>query len=442
MFSKKINLAKVANSVKPEQRQIAWQETELAAHVYFSLNTFVSTDEGTGRTEPQAFYPTDIDISSWVKTFKIAGMKGVLITAKHHDGFLIWPSKTTAYTVEHAPYLDGNGDIIRELSDECRKEGLKFGFSFSLCDRNTKKRGKEFDDFVCAQLEELLKNYGEIYEVKFDFSGEKIQDYDLKRYYDLIRKLQPNAAITNGLDARYVGNSRAVCRPEEWSVVTPVNAVQKIFKIDENAPNTFRTPDGEGKMQLDLGSRKALKKTNSLSWQPFYAEAKMRESLFYNKEEELRSMLLQKFKDLYFSVVGGNGVLELAVPIDRRGRIHEEEALTLESFGIDMDMLKRNPLVKNSSVTKSENEIVIDFGKEKIIKLIELGENIANGQQIERFSFYTLEKGNFKKAETHSIVGYKKLILPKKPTVTSAIKIVIEKTREFYDLKTLEIYSA
>ncbi len=449
--------------VVPEKRQLQWQETEFAAHVFFGLNTFVAMQEGTGKTEANAFYPTNIDVSSWTELFKSAGMNGVIITAKHSEGFCLWPSKTTEYTVANSPYLDGKGDIIKELSEACRKENLKFGFSFSLVDRNTKKTGKEYDDLICSQLEELLTSYGDIYEVKFLYTAEMPESCDFARYCSVVRKFQPDAVIVNGPDVRHVGNKKVVLRPEEWSVIEPVNDLQKITKIDKNKENTYRTPDGQSRMNLDLGSRKALKKANSLVWQPVMVDVSMRDDWFYNKEQDEVAMFLQRMKDIYFSTVGANACLELGIPIDQRGRVHEAETLTLRSFASDMDMLRAKPLLRNSKVTsncgnaenlKKENsyfdsgktdskiEITVDFGEEKIIKLIELGENIATGQQVEKFSIYTLEGKKFKKAETHSIIGYKKYILPKKPMVTSAMKIVIEETREFATLKKLEIYSA
>lgn len=465
MFSNKKDIVKFSNKVVPEKRQLLWQETDFVAHFFFGLNTFVTFGEDTGKIEANAFYPTDMDIPSWVKTVKDAGMKGVLITAKHHDGFCLWQTDTTSYSVASSPYLEGKGDIIRELSDECRKENIKFGFSFSLCDRNTDKKGDELEKLILSQLEELLTNYGEIYEVKLDLGGEK-PDIDMEKIYNLIRSCQPGTVISNGPDARHLGNTRVVCRPEEWSVIKPVSPWQKITKLDENKENTFRTPDGAGKMELDLGSRKALRKANSLCWQPYFADHSIRDSWFYKKEEDLRTMLLQKLKKLYFSVTGANGVLQIGIPIDQRGRIHEEETVTLQSFGVDMEMLTKNPLLDKSEISAScggnsvENlkknddtyfssgetngkiEITVNFGEDKIIKLIELGENIATGQQIEKFSVYTLEGRKFRKAETHSVIGSKKLIIPEKPMLTSAVKIVIEETRGFATLKKLEIYSA
>lgn len=463
MFRKN-DITEFTNKVLPEKRQISWQETDFTGHLFFGLNTFVGAQEGTGKTEPNAFYPTDIDVASWVKTLKDAGMKGVLITAKHHEGFCLWRTKTTDYSVANSPYLDGNGDIIRELSDECRKENMKFGFSFSLCDRNTDKKGEELEKLILSQLTELLTSYGEIYEVKLDLGGEK-PDVDIEKICKHIHSLQPCAVISNGPDARHLGNNRVVCRPEEWNVVKPVYEWQKMTKLNDSAP-VLRTPDGTGKMELDLGSRKALKKANALCWQPYFADISMRDSWFYTREEDLVTMLLQKLKNFYFSVAGSNGVLQVGIPIDQRGKIHEEETVTLQSFGIDMEMLKKNPLLKESEITSNcgeasvqnlkkdddtyfdsgktddKIEITVTFPEEKIIKLIELKENIATGQQIERFSIYTLEGKKFRKAETHSVVGSKKLILPQKPMVTSAVKIVIEETRGFATLKALEIYSA
>lgn len=466
LFKKKDNLIKALNTVVPEKRQIMWQETEFSALVYFGLNTFIGKQEGNGKTEPNAFFPTAIDIPDWISTFRSAGMKGAVLTVKHHDGFCMWRSKTTSYSMSSSPYRNSEGDIFREFTDACRDGGMKAGFQFSLCDRNTDKKGKELDDLICAQLTELLSDYGEIYEVKFDLGGEKLHDYDIERYVKLIRSLQPDAAIVNGPDVRHLGNTKAVCRKEEWNVIEPVNDLQKITKIDSSKENTYRTPDGIGQMQLDLGSVKALKKANSLCWQPVVVDYPMRDSWFYHRNEDEISMFLQNLKKLYFSTVGANSSLELGVPIDQRGQVHESEKLTLESFGIDMNILTKNPLLRtsrieanfgedtisnllnddstyyNSGEVNSPVEITVTFGEEKIIRLISLGENIATGQQIEKFSIYTSEGRKFKKAETHGAVGYKKLIIPEKPMVTSAIKIVIEKTREFATLKNLEIYSA
>lgn len=465
MFKKKTDITEYTNKVTPEKRQLLWMETDFVAHIFFGLNTFVRVQEGSGKTEPQAFYPTDIDVSSWVKTLKGAGIKGVLITAKHHDGFCLWRTKTTAYSVANSPYLDGNGDIIKELSDECRKEGLKFGFSFSLCDRNTDKKGEDLEKLILDQLEELLTSYGEIYDVKLDLGGEK-PDVDMDRIYSHIRALSPLTVISNGPDARHLGNAKMVCRQSEWNVIEPVCEYQKITKIDENKQNTFRSPDGAGRMELDLGSRKALKKANSLTWHPYFADISMRDSWFYLKEEDLRTMFLQRLKELYFMISGQGGVLQIGVPVDQCGRIHNEETVTLESFGIDMEMLMKNPVLKKSEITANcggdsvynlkkdddtyfssgetdgKIEITVNFGEEKIVRVLEICENIETGQQIESFSVYTLEGKKFKKAESHTVVGSKKLILPKKPMVTSAVKLVIEETRGFANIKKLEIYCA
>ncbi len=466
LFKKNKDLSKILSTVVPEKRQILWQETEFSALVYFGINTFLGKQEGNGKYETNAFYPTAINITEWIKTFKNAGMNGAILVVKHHDGFCLWRTKTTDYSVASSPYLDSQGDIFREFADECRKENLKVGIQYSLIDKNANKSGTEADDFICAQLTELLTEYGDIYEVKFDVDADKMQNYDIERYVNLIRSLQPDAAIVNGPDVRHLGNNKAICRPEEFNVIKPVNNLQKITKIDPLKPNTYRTPDGIGQMELDLGSQKALKKTNSLCWQPVVVDYPMRDHWFYHRFEDEISMFLQNLKKLYFSTVGANASLELGIPIDQRGQVHEAEKLTLNSFGSDMELLTSKPLFKASEVssdcgeeslkkfqngdsayfdsgkTDSPIEITVNFGEEKIIKMIALGENIESGQQVEKFSIYTLEGKKFKKAETHGAIGYKKLILPKKPMVTSAIKIVIEKTREFATLKTLEIYSA
>lgn len=463
MFRKKTDITEYTNKVIPEKRQLGWQETDFVAHIFFGINTFLCGQESYGQTEPQFFYPTDIDIPSWVKTLRTAGVKGVLITAKHHDGFCLWRTKTTEYSVANSPYLDGQGDIVKELSDECRMAGMKFGFSFSLCDRNTTKKGEELEQLILDQLSELLTSYGEIYDVKLDRGGE-MPDVNMDKIYSHIRAISPCTVISNGPDARHLGNTKMVCRQSEWNVVEPVCDMQKIIKIDGNKENTFRKADGAGTMELDLGSRKALKKANSLCWHPYFADVSMRDSWFYNKEEDLRTMFLQRLKELYFAVAGQGGVLQIGIPVDQCGRIHAEETVTLESFGIDMSMMTKNPVLKNSEITancggnsvqnlKNDDvtyfssgktdgkiEITVNFGEEKIVRLLEICENIETGQQIEAFSVYTLEGKKFKKAESHTTVGSRKLIVPKKAMVTSAVRFVIEETRGFANIRKLEIY--
>ena len=219
-----MNLEQRLASVCPHPRQIAWQETEFYAFVHFTVNTFTDKEWGDGTESPEIFNPVDFDVCQWVAAIKSAGMRGLILTCKHHDGFCLWHSKLTEHSVEYSPF---KRDIVKEVSKACREGGIKFGVYLSPWDRNSPLygSGKPYDDYFCGQLEELLTGYGEVFSVWFDGAcGEgpngKKQYYDWERYYSVIRRLQPNACISVcGPDVRWCGNEAGYTRPSEWSVV-------------------------------------------------------------------------------------------------------------------------------------------------------------------------------------------------------------------------------
>ncbi len=229
--------------IVPAPRQIAWQEIEFSAFVHFGMNTFTDREWGDGKENPSLFNPTDFDARQWVKVIKEAGMKMLILTAKHHDGFCLWPTKTTTHSVKHSPWRKGNGDVVREVATACREAGIKFGIYLSPWDRHEPTYGDSpaYNDFFRCQLRELLTGYGEIAEVWFDGAcGEgpsgKRQVYDWPSYYKLVRELQPEAVIFGmGPDVRWVGTESGYGRETEWSVV-PV-------KIKEPPTPTHETTD-------------------------------------------------------------------------------------------------------------------------------------------------------------------------------------------------------
>ncbi|MEA4983533.1 MAG: alpha-L-fucosidase, partial [Paludibacter sp.] len=233
-------LIQAAISVKPSDRQMAWQEMEYYGFIHFGINTFTGQEWSDGTNSPRLFNPTELDAGQWVKTFKNAGMKGLILTAKHHDGFCLWPSRTTNYSVKQSPWRNGNGDLVREVADACRREGIKIGIYISPWDRNHPTYGDSpaYNKVFMNQLTELLTNYGELFEVWFDgANGEgpngKVQQYDWESYYTLIRRLQPNAVIAvMGPDVRWVGNEAGKGRDPEWSVLPIGVASQKSIAGD------------------------------------------------------------------------------------------------------------------------------------------------------------------------------------------------------------------
>ena len=213
--------------VRPDKRQVEFQKVEFYAFIHFTINTYTGKEWGDGTESPEIFMPDHLDAAQWVTAIKDAGMRGLILTCKHHDGFCLWPSRYTRHSVAASPYKGGKGDIVREVADACQAAGIKFGVYLSPWDRNSELygRGEEYDDYFVNQLTELLTNYGPVFDVWFDGAcgegaGGMRQCYNWERYYEVIRKLQPDACINVcGPDIRWCGNEAGDTRDAEWSVV-------------------------------------------------------------------------------------------------------------------------------------------------------------------------------------------------------------------------------
>ena len=253
--------------IVPSSRQLAYQATEFYAFFHFGMNTYTNREWGDGTETPQIFNPTEFVADQWVSAAQNAGMKGVILTCKHHDGFCLWPTRYTSHSVVSSPWKNGRGDVVWEVSEACRRYGMKFGIYLSPWDRNKPcyGSGKEYDDYYLAQLTELLTGYGDIFSVWLDGAcGEgpngKKQIYDWKRYYECVRKYQPDACIcVCGPDIRWCGNEAGDVRKSEWSVVPARTAFAE--SVQERSQ---QTDDKEFRMRRitsdmeDLGSRRAL----------------------------------------------------------------------------------------------------------------------------------------------------------------------------------------
>ena len=223
-------LARIAQ-VCPAPRQLAWQRLERTAFFHFGINTFTDREWGTGKEDPKRFNPTKLDCRQWIRAIKVAGFKLAILTAKHHDGFCLWPSKLTTHSVASSPWRDGKGDVVRAFVDACRAEGIRVGLYLSPWDRHEPTYGTPaYNDFFVGQLKELFDDYGPIDEIWFDGAcGEgpngKRQVYDWARFYTYIRARNPACVIAvSGPDVRWVGNESGLARESEWSVL-PVEAV-------------------------------------------------------------------------------------------------------------------------------------------------------------------------------------------------------------------------
>ena len=315
-YRRKALISQAAN-VRPSPQQLAWQELEFIAFIHYTVNAFTDREWGDGTESPAIFNPTQLDVRQWVKTCKDAGMKMIILTAKHHDGFCLWPTQFTEHSVKNSPYKDGRGDIVGELAAACREAGLKLGLYLSPWDRHEPTYGDtaSYNEFYKSQLREILSNYGEISEVWFDGAkgpDAKDMEYDWQGYYSLIRELQPNAVIAIcGPDVRWVGNESGVARETEWSVV------------NRGISNAQRN---------NLGGPEALGDGSSLAWHPAETDVSIRPGWFYHASQDDQVKSVEKLLEIYFTSVGRNSVLLLNLPPDQRGLIHENDVQRLREL--------------------------------------------------------------------------------------------------------------
>ena len=462
-----------ASQTVPSARQLEWQKTEFYAFCHFGMNTFTDKEWGDGTDSPELFNPTDFDAKQWVSALKNGGLKGLILTCKHHDGFCLWPSKYTDYSVKSSPFKNGEGDIVKEVADACRDENLKFGVYLSPWDRHEKTygTGRDYNTYFKNQLEELLTDYGELFCVWFDGAcgeGEngRKQEYDWQGYYSLIRKLQPNAVISiSGPDVRWCGNEAGVCRKSEWSVV-PSDVCSNIYIAEHSQKTDGKPPKNE--MVLDLGSRKAIKSKTDFIWYPAEVDVSIRPGWFYHENEDYKLKSIKKLEEIYFSAVGANASLLLNIPPDRTGRINQIDALALDSLRRRLENefyycrsenahafasseADASNEVKNifsdddsfwQSVSDDEKpEIIIDLDGKKAFDKVLLMENIATGQQIEKFTLFYDKEGKWKKLFKATVIGYKR-ICRFKTVKSSKIKIRFDSCRGKATLLKTAVYQA
>ena len=466
-------IVKAANII-PSERQLKWHELKFYSFIHFGMNTMTDLEWGDGKASPELFNPKKLDADQWAKAIKSAGMKGIILTAKHHDGFCLWPSKYTDYSVKNSPWKHGKGDVVKEVAEACKNNGLKFGIYLSPWDRHDKTygQGEPYNTYFKNQLRELLTNYGDIFIVWFDGAcgeGEngKKQVYDWESYYEVIRECQPNACVSIcGPDIRWCGNEAGVCRESEWNVVPAFYAQQERIAADSQQ-NVDVPPENIDHSLADIGSRDAIKGYNNLIWYPAEVDVSIRKGWFYHKEQDETVKSLDKLLDIFYNSVGANASLLLNVPPRADGLMDETDVKALKELGDELKRSFKDNLAKNAksfsncelddshcaqnilcddkskfwrSCEKPENtEIIVDLGKDCDIEKVVLEENLATGQQIESFSIYGEADGEWKKIFNGTIIGSCRICFVDK-IKTQKIKIKIEKTRCFATLSKLEVY--
>jgi alpha-L-fucosidase len=449
----------------PSERQLAWHEMEYYMFVHFTVNTFTDKEWGYGDEKESVFNPTELDCRQWAKVAKDAGMKGIIITAKHHDGFCLWPSQFTEHSVKNSVWKKGKGDVLRELRQACDEYGLKFGVYLSPWDRNNSIYGTpEYLKYYRNQLHELLTSYGDVFEVWFDganggdgyYGGAKeTRKIDNKTYYDwqnthkIVRELQPSAVMFSdaGPDIRWVGNESGMGSLTNWC----------LLKRDEMYPGgDFAKILGEGHEDGNY-------------WVPAEVDVSIRPGWFYHKTQDSLVRTPENLMDLYYSSVGRNSNLLLNVPPDRRGLLNENDVKSLLAF---RELLKKEfetDLAKGKKVSVSERrgkdydgsnvndgdpetywatsdsrttgDVIINLGSETEVNRIKIQEYIKLGQRVQEFIVSAYTNGEWKQILDGTTIGHK--VIRKFPVVkTSKIKVTISRSKACPVISNIELYRA
>jgi alpha-L-fucosidase len=431
------DLQRKAAHIVPTPQQLAWQEMEFTCFAHFGINTFTDREWGEGTENPKDFNPTAFDADQWVAGCKAAGMKLLILTCKHHDGFCLWPSKYTEHCVKNSPWRDGKGDVVREVSDACRRGGIRFGVYLSPWDRHEKSYGSDaYNEHYRNQLRELLTNYGDIAEVWWDGAcGEgpngKRQEYDWGSYIKVVRELQPNALMAIcGPDIRWVGNENGLAHETEWSVL-PTSDTQ-------------------------------------FHWYPAECDVSIRPGWFYHAKEDAQVKSLKEMLEIYYASIGRNSVLLLNIPPDRQGRFAEPDVARLRELRATIDETFKTNLASGKSATASSEaaghaaamaldgdsatywtpadgtvqaSLEIDLGQPVTFDRAMLQEMIAQGQRIEQFKLEAWDGQAWKEFAAATTIGYKRLL--QFPTVTtSKVRLTILAARDTPMLREFGLFKA
>ena len=451
--------------VIPSPKMVEYQSMEMVGFIHFTVNTFTDREWGYGDEDPAIFNPTELDAEQWVKTAKEAGMKELILTAKHHDGFTLWPSKYTEHSIKNSPYKNGEGDIVREFVDACHKYGIKVGLYLSPWDRNHADYGKpEYIKYYRNQLTELLTEYGEINEIWFDganggdgyYGGaNEVRKIDRETYYDwdstfaLVKKLQPDIKIFSdaGPDIHWIGNEHGFAGDPFWSTISSDSLV--IGASDANYLNSG-DPDGT-------------------DWIVGQCDVSIRPGWFYHASEDEKVKSTADLLDIYYKSVGRNCVLLLNLPPDRRGLIHENDVDTLTKFRSILDATFARNLVSDATISADnfrdnhamfspENvldgnretywatddgntsaTITLTFPEEITFSHIVLQEPIQFGQRIESFEIQSLTTRDWGTIFEGSTIGYKRIVQIPVQNATE-LKIILNSKDDIVALNEVEIF--
>jgi alpha-L-fucosidase len=396
----------------PSPAQLAWQRDELALFLHFGVNTFTDREWGDGTEDPAIFAPAALDARQWARSARAAGFRAMVLTAKHHDGFCLWPSRTTTHSVARSPWRRGEGDLVREFVDACRAEGLKPGLYCSPWDRNAPAYGDSprYNDMYMEQLTELLTHYGPIHEVWFDgANGEgpngRRQVYDWPRTFGLVKRLQPESVIFSdaGPDIRWIGNEIGSAGDTNWSTMNPA-AVAHPGASGPGIIEALQQGDPAGTV-----------------WRPGETDVSIRPGWFYHPAEDAKVRTVENLVQLYFTSVGRNSKLLLNVPPTREGLLHDTDVARLRSMRASLDTLFATDLARGRRLrtTGSGAGVTLfemDLGQSVPASIVSLREDITRGQAVARYDVTGSDGvrefslgGPWKSLSRGTTIGYRKL---------------------------------
>jgi len=421
---------------QPSAAQLAWQRDELAMFLHFGVNTFTDREWGDGTEDPAIFNPARLDARQWARAARAGGFRAMILTAKHHDGFCLWPSATTHHSVAASLWRSGSGDVVREFVDACRAEGLRAGLYLSPWDRNHPTYGDSarYMDVYVQQLTELCTQYGPLSEVWFDgANGEgpngKKQVYDWPRIWGTVRRLQPNAVMFSdaGPDVRWCGNESGSAGDPNWSTVDP-------------AAVPYPGADGPGIISaLQHGD------PNGTLWRPAEVDVSIRPGWFHHASQDERVRSVDDLVELYATSVGRNGKLLLNVPPTRAGLLHETDIARLAGMRDRLSAMFGNDIAANrtreASAQSETATIDVALGDPTGISAVRLGEDINTGQVVARYSVSGLANGAWRPLCRGTTIGYAKIDRFAPVTVTK-VRLSIERALGTPAITTIGIFGA
>jgi alpha-L-fucosidase len=428
----------------PTARQLDWQQDEMRMFLHFTVNTFTDREWGTGEEDPGIFNPSRLDARQWARVGKEAGFRGLVLTAKHHDGFTLWPSEYTDHSVEESPWRNGQGDVVQELAEAARAEGLKLGLYLSPWDMHEPTYGDEagYNQFYLGQLRELLTRYGPIAEVWFDGAkGENAGDmsYAFAEYRALVRQLQPGAVMFSdeGPDVRWIGNERGFAGETNWSTLDP-------SKVEIGKPG-----QGDYLNQGEMGGP---------AWVPGECDVSIRQGWFWHPDQEPKSV--DELLEIYFKSVGRNCLLLLNVPPDPEGRIAEKDVARLREFRTALDDIFARNLAEGAETEVSSlwgddprrfgggqvmdgdldtywapsegalsGTVILNLAHEATFNVIRIQEPVTMGQRVVRYRVEAWQSGGWQPISRGTTVGFKKLDRLDEPVTSSRVRLVVEDAR-------------